>query len=98
MKAKERHHTQLVLQFRLVDVEIHAVDAFDFQGYVLADDFSDGAWYTHGWLRLTSIPLGSPPHSGKNGTASADPVIGSTGAFYIDELSDTTRRSEAEPR
>jgi hypothetical protein len=32
----------------LVDVEVHAVDTFDFQGHMLADDFGDGARYTYG--------------------------------------------------
>src|SRR5262249_35907539 len=43
------------LQFRLVDVEVHAIDALDFQGYVLAKDVGNAARYTHGWLRSTPI-------------------------------------------
>src|SRR5712692_2457100 len=53
MKTKERHHTAVMLQFWLVNVEVHAVDAFQFQGDVLTDDVGDRPWYTHGWLRLT---------------------------------------------
>ena len=52
-KRKNEATPRVGLQSRLVDVEVHAVDAFDFQGHVLADDFGNGAWYTHGWLRST---------------------------------------------
>src|SRR5205085_2628531 len=51
VEAEEGGDAGLMLQLGLVDVEVHAVDAFDFQGHVLANDFSNGARYTHGWLR-----------------------------------------------
>ena len=44
MEAEESGHAALGLQFRLIDVEVHAIDAFDFQGHVLPDDFGNGAW------------------------------------------------------
>jgi hypothetical protein len=28
----------------LVDVQVHPVDAFDFQRYVVLEDFGDGPW------------------------------------------------------
>ena len=74
MEAKERNHPAVVLQFRLVDVEVHAVDAFDFQGHFLRDDFGNRAWYTHGWLRSTRALRGpTTASSGQIGDASSIP-------------------------
>jgi len=83
MKAEEGRDPAVGLQLRLVDIEVHAIDAFDFQGHVLADDFGYRPWYAHGWLRSASVPTGPLPLCGQIGAASADPVIGSTGAFCI---------------
>ena len=41
--AQEADHAQFPLQLRDVDVEVHAVDALDFQSHVLAQDSCDGA-------------------------------------------------------
>src|SRR5262249_392673 len=46
--AKEGDHAELTLEFGDEDVEVHAVDALDFQGDVLAEDSGDGLGYTHG--------------------------------------------------
>ena len=46
--AQEADDAPLALQLGDVDVEVHAVDALDFQGNVVAQDFRDGLWYTHG--------------------------------------------------
>ena len=66
VEAEEGSDAAVGLQLGLVDVEVHAVDAFDFQGHVLLEDFGDGTWYTHGWLR-SSRPLGvNQPLCGSN--------------------------------
>jgi hypothetical protein len=44
MVAQEPGDTLFVLQIAHVHVQVHAVDAFDFQGDVLAEDFGNGAW------------------------------------------------------
>ena len=44
MEAPEAGHTRVGLQAGHVDVEIHAVDAFDFQGDVILEDTGDRAW------------------------------------------------------
>lgn len=49
--AEKGSDADLGLQFRLVDVEVHAVDALDFQGHMVGHDIGNAAWYTHGWLR-----------------------------------------------
>jgi hypothetical protein len=48
MGAEEGSDLTFALEPGLVNVEVHAVDALDFQGHVLANDFGDSAWYTHG--------------------------------------------------
>src|SRR5262249_37912673 len=93
VKAEEGRDAAFGLQSRLIDVEIHAVDAFDLEGHVLVEDIGDRTWYSHDWLR-SSRPLGvNQPLRGSIGDASAYPVLGTTGA-----ISFTSRRSEAEPR
>ena len=82
MKAAEGDHAPFGLQLGLVDVEIHAVDAFHFQSHMLTDDFRNSARYTHGWLRSSSIPRDQLPlRAFTIGGASAYPAISSTGAF-----------------
>ena len=44
VKAEESSHATVSLQPGLVDVEVHPVDAFDFQGHVLLEDFGNGTW------------------------------------------------------
>lgn len=44
MGAPEVGHARIGLQARHVDVEVHAVDAFDFEGDVIFEDIGDGAW------------------------------------------------------
>src|SRR5262249_43291053 len=84
MVAKECSHATLGLQSRLVDVEVHAVDAFHFEGHVLVDDFGNSTRYTHGWLRSTRALRGpTTAASGPIGDALAYPVTSSTGAFSI---------------
>jgi hypothetical protein len=51
MGAKEGSDLAFALEPGLVDVEVHAVDAFDFQGDMAAEDFGGSPRYTHGWLR-----------------------------------------------
>jgi hypothetical protein len=46
--AEDADHTQLALELWDKDVEVHAVDAFNFQGHMVAQDISDGPQYTHG--------------------------------------------------
>jgi hypothetical protein len=47
MKAKERRGSASVLQTRLINVQVHAVDTFRFENNMLPDDIADGSWYTH---------------------------------------------------
>ena len=82
MVAKEGDDAAVVLQFRLVDVEVHAVDAFDFKRDVITNDFGNAARYTHGRLRLTSVPSGPPPHRGKKEVASATSLRLNRSLFY----------------
>ena len=55
MEPEEASGLFFGLQLGLVDVEVHAIDALDFQGHVLLEDSGKAARYTHGWLRSTSI-------------------------------------------
>ena len=91
--TQEPDDALLTLQIGHVHVEVHAIDAFHFQGDVVAEDFRDGAWYTHEGLR-SSWSLRDPPTAQRFewGCASI-PRFGSTGALLF-----TSRRSEAEPR
>jgi hypothetical protein len=67
VEAEERGDTSVGLEPGLIDVEIHAVDAFDLEGDVLAEDIGDGPWYSHRWLR-SSRPLGvNQPPGGSRG-------------------------------
>src|SRR5262249_2830273 len=45
----------LRLEFGLVDVEVHTIDALDFQAHMVTKDVSNAPRYTHGWLRSTPI-------------------------------------------
>ena len=44
MEAEESGDTAVGLEPGLIDVEVHAVDAFDLQSHVLAEDIGDGTW------------------------------------------------------
>jgi hypothetical protein len=44
VEAEERRDTSVCLEPGLIDVEVHAVDAFDLEGDVLAEDIGDGPW------------------------------------------------------
>ena len=44
VEAEEGGDAAFGLQSGLIDVEVHAVDAFDFQRHVLAEDIGDGPW------------------------------------------------------
>ena len=55
MVAKEGDNAAVVLQLGLINVEVHAVDAFDFERDVFLKDFGNGAWYAHHRLRLTLV-------------------------------------------
>ena len=57
MEAEERGHSTVGLESRLIHVEVHPVDTFDFQSHMALEDFGDGTWYAHEWLR-SSRPLG----------------------------------------
>jgi hypothetical protein len=41
MMAEEGGDLAFALQLGLVDVEVHAVDAFDFQSHMVAEDFGE---------------------------------------------------------
>ena len=55
METEEASGLFFGLQFRLIDVEVHAINAFNFQGHVISDDVGNAARYTHDWLRSTPI-------------------------------------------
>jgi hypothetical protein len=55
MEAKEAGRSFLHLQLRLINVEVHAIDAFYFQSHVILEDVRNAARYTHDWLRSTPI-------------------------------------------
>src|SRR6185436_20986788 len=55
METEEASGSFLHLQFRLIDVEVHAIDAFNFQGHMIPNDVRNAARYTHDWLRSTPI-------------------------------------------
>src|SRR5579871_2154041 len=75
MGAEEGSDLTFALEPGLVDVEVHAVDALDLQGNMLAQDFGNGAWYTHGWLR-SSWSFGThQPLRGFIGDASSIPRL-----------------------
>jgi hypothetical protein len=42
--AEKPVHVVFQLQLRLIDVEVHTIDALEFQGHVFADDVGNGAW------------------------------------------------------
>ena len=44
VEAEEGGDAAVGLQPGLIDVEVHAVDAFDFQSHVVLEDFGDGTW------------------------------------------------------
>ena len=85
MEAEEASRLLFRLQFRLIDVEVHAIDAFDFQSHVIGDDIGNAARYTHDWLRSTPMPFGTT-------TALSGPTLRlrsrprrSTGAFLLSQ-------------
>jgi len=53
MPAEEPRHPRRVLQPRLVDVQIHPVDAIHLERDVLSQDISDAAGYRHHKLAHT---------------------------------------------
>lgn len=61
MKAKEASHAFIMLQLRLVHVEVHAIETFDFQSDMLLDDIGDTSCYAHRWLRSTTVTDHQPP-------------------------------------
>ena len=63
VKAEERGDAAVSLQPGLVDVEVHAVDAFDFQSHVLLEDFGDGTWYDSWVAPVVTTPRGQPTAS-----------------------------------
>ena len=44
MEAEERGDTAVGLESGLIDVEVHPVDAFDFQSHMVLEDIGDGTW------------------------------------------------------
>jgi hypothetical protein len=44
MVPEERGHAAFVLQLRDIGIEVHPVDALDFQRDVLPQDFGDTPW------------------------------------------------------
>jgi hypothetical protein len=44
VEAEEGGDPAVGLQAGLIDVEIHAVEAFDLEGDVLSEDIGDGPW------------------------------------------------------
>ena len=59
MKPEEAGHSAVPLQGWHVNVQVHPVDSFDFQGDVIVQHFGDRSWYAHFRLRYDSGPSGS---------------------------------------
>ena len=103
MKAKEVHHALFPLQTGNVDVQVHPIDTFDFQGDVIGQHLGHASWYAHFRLRYDSDPSGST-------AASAAYILGENRLRFstVDrshfpdyanpDNRNTPRRSEAEPR
>ncbi len=72
--AQEGHHTLHVLEPRLVNVEIHPVDALHLQGHMIGENISGASGYGHDGLRSTQALCGHPPlravQAGPSGPAS----------------------------
>ena len=47
MKTKERRRSASVLQTGLINVQVHAVDSFDFQHHVILNHIGNRFGYTH---------------------------------------------------
>src|SRR5579862_7346976 len=47
MKTKEVHYSLFPLQTRNVNLQVHPVDPFHFQGDVIGQHFGHAAWYAH---------------------------------------------------
>jgi hypothetical protein len=94
MVAEKASGLLLRLQFRLLDVEVHAIDAFDFQGHVATDDIGNAARYTHDWLRSTKVLTTTTASSGSIMEAAQADLADRPELFLLT----TPRRSEAEPR
>ena len=71
--AQEADDAPLALELGDVDVEVHAVDALDFQGDVVAQDIGDGLWYTHGGFWSQGGRKANRPQCGPNGDGSSVP-------------------------
>src|SRR5687768_5683644 len=78
MPSKEAHRSFRNLQPRNVRIQVHPVDAVEFERYVLAENVTDAICYAHGWLQLT-CSQGHRRLSAQTNTESASaplPVLG----------------------
>ena len=92
MEAEESSDASFRLQLGLIDVEVHPVDAFDFQGHMLprtsATDVVDS------WLApVVTTPRGQPTASRFNWGCVSIPTLRHDRSLLF-----TSRRSEAKPR
>ena len=101
--AEEADHAEFALELGDVDVEVHAVDTFDFQGNVIAEDSGDGLRYTHGWVLVAGGRKANRPQCGhKRERLVRLPLVPSARTSSL--LSESRNwhnkscRSEAEPR
>ena len=70
--AEEGDDAQLALELGDIDVEVHAVDAFNCQGNLIAEDSGDGLGYSHGgfWSQGAARPTDrSAVHKGSGSSA-----------------------------
>jgi len=74
--TEEPDHPVHMLQTRLIDVEVHAVDRLDLQAHVPGQDICDAARYRHRQLRSPGRPTtANHPPSGFNDGEHAPRVI-----------------------
>src|ERR1700733_10899172 len=71
MVAKEAHDTLFPLQPRNINIQVHPVDSFHFQGDVLRQHLGNTSWYAHFGSGTTPIlrdrlPLRRPKPLGEN--------------------------------
>jgi len=99
LRPEEVRHPGRTLQARHVHVEVHAINALDFQSHMLPQDRRDGGGlcYAHGnlWLWTAS---GQPTASRSHDSRCTAPCCFPQPEALIHRSCRTSRRSEAQPR
>ncbi len=89
-RGRERHapvpleepdDSHRVHQLRLVEVQVHPVDALHLEDHMVIEHVTDSLGYLHGGLRSTQALNGQPAASGGSQRYPRAPHLGSTGAY-----------------